>query len=335
MKTNLIFLFLFLFIQLKLFAQKSLEHGYHLPTKTHPFGTTNGVPLRVLLVPVELHGGNCDAQNPSCIPAGQTPTDIDEYFDATLPTTGPTKFFTKLLFQASFGQLVVLGDFLDQPVHVNYCPTTYPLGVSDWTSVINPEIHAQFPTLPLHHSTPLSDFDAYDLDDHHISGVLKTSGGNSKFDCVIYLIRNFDLYGGEIGFGLSINSSSTGVTTGFGTDLATAFGHHGSITSIKFIMTEFFHGLFGHNNWHGGAGAGNHTFFCPTPQWGLESQGGMSQVVSGYDRWIFNWTNPPDKLISISARDALNAEIPSELTIPSTPTTSTFVLEILLAREML
>ncbi len=319
LKNSALFVLLF-FYTYQCLSQKNLSNGYYFPPKNEL------TPLRVLLVPVELHGGLCDGINPGCYQTGQIPDDIDDYFDATLPSTGPTKHFTKLLYQASFGKCVVLGDYLDQVVHVNYCPGSNP-SFGSWLTNINAEIRAQFPVLPLHHPTPLADFDLYNLESTGIEGVLKTPSANSKFDCVIYLIKNFHGYGGESGFGMNLSGSvAPGITTTLGVDIATAFGHHGHIGSIRFIMTEFFHGLFGHNNWHGGAGASNHTFFCPTPQWGLESQGGSSQVVSGYDRWIFDWTNPPDKLTSISARNLLNAEVASDLSIPSSATTSDFVL---------
>ncbi len=328
----IIFCILF-FSVLICFGQANLENGWGFPVHT------NTTPIHILLVSVELHGGSgtnvdCNANNnPTCFPVGQLPVDIDDYFDATLPSTGPTKFFTKYLFQSSLGQCVVLGDYLDAPVHVSFCPSSNPLSIGDWTSVIDPEIRNQFPNLQSHlvHSTPLSDFDHYSLENSSIIGMAKPSStnGNTKFDCVIYLIKNFPNYGGGIGFGLTIvGANAPGVTSTLGTDLAAVFGHTGDIGSIKFIMEEFFHGLFGGNNWHSGTGKGEHTFCNETRPWGLESQHGCSQVVSGYDRWIFNWTDPVNnKNLPISARDDIsNNELNTDLTIPSTPVSSIFIL---------
>jgi hypothetical protein len=99
-----------------------------------------------LLVPVVLHGGGCDGiNNPGCFPTGGLPADIDDYFDAALPVGGPTKYFSKYLFQSSLGQCVVLGDFLDAPVDVFSCPPINPNGPADWATIIDPAIRTQFP----------------------------------------------------------------------------------------------------------------------------------------------------------------------------------------------
>lgn len=325
--THISVLVFFLVKGLYCYCQANLQNGWGFPVHTP-------TPIHVLLVPVELHGGagtnvDCDAINPGCFPTGQLPIDIDNYFDPILPTGGPTKYFSKYLYQASFGQCIVLGDYLDSPVDVLTCPTSIPNSVTDWTLLIDPAIRSQFPVLPLHYSTPLTDFDKFSLGSSSSSiGMSKPVGGNTKFDCVIYLIKNYPLYGGGVGYGLTIVGSGVpGVTATSGTDLGAVFGHTGDIASIKFIMQEFFHGLFGGNNWHNGTGAFNHTFFSRTRPWGIESQHGCSQVVSGYDRWIFNWNNPPaGKNLSISTRDINNDELNSDITIPSSPNSSTFVL---------
>jgi hypothetical protein len=55
-----------------------------------------------------------------------------------------------------------------------------------------------------------------------------TSGGNSKFDCVIYLIQNYPIYRSGLGFGLTIvGSGAPGLTSTSGTDLSAVFGHTG------------------------------------------------------------------------------------------------------------
>jgi hypothetical protein len=304
-------------------AQLSLTNGFIFPPNT------KDAPIHVLLIPVELHGGQCDKiNNQACFPPGELPKNIDDYFDATLPEGGPQKYFTKYLYQASFGKLIVLGDYLDKCVQVNYCPASNPSSPLSWAKVVNAEIRKQFPELRFKHNTPLNEFDKYNLSDNSNIGrpKLPVVGGNRRFDCVIYLIKNYPGYGGGSGFGENTMATSNDLNDTMGIDQGSVFGHTGDIASIKFIMEEFFHGFFGGNNWHGGGGKYYHTFMNRTVQWGIESQNGNSQVVSGYDRWLFNWTNPPDKNLRISARDTNNAEIASDLRIPNTAVESTFVL---------
>ena len=89
----------------------SSEEGYDYPTRTD--GTLP--PIKVLVVPVVVdptcsqHGGY------SCWPVNNVPTDIDQYFDA-VQSSNPTGYFTKYYYDASFGKLIVLGDYLTQPV---------------------------------------------------------------------------------------------------------------------------------------------------------------------------------------------------------------------------
>ncbi len=316
-------LIIFFFISNISYAQLNLTNGYIFPPHTKE------APIHILLIPVELHGGECDSiNNQTCFPPGQLPVNIDDYFDATLPAGGPVKYFSKYLYQASFGNLVVLGDYLKECVHVNFCPVQFPSSPVSWTKVINAEIRKQFPELPLKHNTPIKEFDKYAISDNSIVGKpkLPVEGGNNRFDCVIYLIKNYPGYGGANGFGENILATTADLTTTMGIDQGAVFGHTGDVSSIKFIMEEFFHGLFGGNNWHGGGGRSYHTFMNRPTQWGIESQNGSSQVVSGYDRWLFNWTNPPDKNLRISARDTTNIEINSDLKIPANAKAETFVL---------
>jgi hypothetical protein len=305
-------------------SQLRLDNGFIFPVNT------SETPIHILLIPVELHGGECDKiNNQPCFPPGKLPVKIDDYFDAQLLPGGPQKYFSKYLYQASFGKLIVLADYLDSCVHVDYCPGQNPSSPLNWTRVVNEAIKKQFPDFPLHHKTPISQLDQYALSNiGEIMGKpkLPVEGGNGRFDCVIYLIKNYPGYGGANGFGENVLGTTKDLPFDMGIDQGAVFGHTGDISSIKFIMEEFFHGMFGGNNWHGGAGKSNHTFMNRPSQWGIESQNGSSQVVSGYDRWLFNWTNPPDKNLRISARDSNNVESLSDLKIPKSPIESIFVL---------
>lgn len=124
-------------------------------------------------------------------------------------------------------------------------------------------------------------------------------------------------------------NSKPGTIGPYGIDVGCAFGHDGSMASIQFIEEEFFHAILGGNNWHLGKGTTEHTFPFIAQSWGIAAQlagACMSNVVSGWDRWFLGWNNPPDKNILISGRDNNNQELNSDLVLPTSPVTSTFVL---------
>jgi hypothetical protein len=51
--------------------------------------------------------------------ANGLPLNVNDYVDPVLPATGPTSFFSKYFYEASFGQFVVLGDYVSSPVHLS------------------------------------------------------------------------------------------------------------------------------------------------------------------------------------------------------------------------
>jgi hypothetical protein len=314
-------LFTLSFFSFETFGQQDLSNGFYFPVHN------KDVPLHALVVCVELRGGKCDeGKNASCFKQGELPENIDDYFDPELNVGGPEKYFTKYLYQASFGQFVVLGDYLDNVVYVDYCPESNPSNNS-WAERINAAIRKQFgDSLPLHHSTPLDKFDQYDLDNGNIAGVLKSPQKNGNFDCLVYLVKNYPVFSGYAGYGLNMIGSSRELIGNMGVDVGGVFGHTGDVGSIKFIMEEFFHAMYGGNNWHDGAGKSNHTFLAHTRPWGIPSQHGMSQVVTAYDRWIFKWNNPPDKKLFISARNENNEEVDADLKLQTGITEQEFIL---------
>ena len=225
------------------FCQQELSNGFYFPIHN------SSVPLHALVVSVELRGGKCDEiNNNTCFNKGELPINIDAYFDPVLKPDGPEKYFTKYLYQSSFGQFIVLGDYLDKVVYLDYCPASNPSNDS-WSDKINAAIKTQFgDTLPLHYSTPLNNFDNYNLDKSNIAGVLKSPQKNGKFDCIVYLIKNYPPFSGYSGYGLNMIGSSRHLIGNMGVDIGGVFGHTGNVSSIKFIMEEFFHAMYGGNN---------------------------------------------------------------------------------------
>jgi hypothetical protein len=90
------------------FAQFSSENGYSIPVK--------GV-VRVLLIFAE--NTTTFTQNSSIAGFGKgvLPSDANDHFDPSFtPGVEPTAFLSKYFYQASFGQYIVIGDYLDHTV---------------------------------------------------------------------------------------------------------------------------------------------------------------------------------------------------------------------------
>ena len=175
----------------------STEEGYNYPTKTN----SSLPPIKVLVVPVELVGGNCNTVGDQCFPANGIPSDIDKYFDY-LPSTNPTGYITKYYYDASLGNFTVLGDYLTQPVKI-------PCGTapSNFQKVANEAMYSQFGlSLPLAHGSNLSEFDKYSLDENQVQGYPKDPTPNYRFDHVIYLCRDVPGWGNANGYGCAVNT---------------------------------------------------------------------------------------------------------------------------------
>lgn len=221
-KMLLKFLMLFPIIS---FAQYSSENGYLGPCKTDIIH-----PLRVLVACIELD--QCGSFSyPPCISPIHMPVDIDKYFDPVLPSSGPVGYFTKYYYDASFGNFIVLGDYVNQVVHVPSCNYGDYSAFNQALTALAAQNNNQ---LPLAHSGTLSfnDFDNYDLDPQY-KGMVKPNNPNGRWDCVIYLVLNYPGLGGRQGNGIT-NLQFSGSIAGHDIDMGSAFGHTGDVGSIDF-----------------------------------------------------------------------------------------------------
>lgn len=178
------------------------EERYNYPVRTD---ATNP-PIKVLVIPVQLNGINssgqsCDGWVTTCFPENGIPVDIDKYFDNSIGVGGPVGYFTKYYYDASFGNFVVLGDYLDVVVNLPYC------GSSNVGGKVMKLLYDTYGlNLPLHYNSPLSDFDKYTLDAPQVQGYPKVVAPNLRFDHVIFLIRNNPEWGSAVGFGCAETS---------------------------------------------------------------------------------------------------------------------------------
>ena len=129
----------------------------------------------------------------------------------------------------------------------------------------------------------------------------------------------------------------TGSHSFIGCDNKAAFGiKQSGLGSIQFVIAEYFHGMFGGNEYHTASGHGIHTFAIePVGIYSIGSQiqaGGSSNVVSGWDRNHLSWYGWQDDNLTlqktnlISAIDVSGDEIATDLSIPAGPLVQEFIL---------
>ncbi|MCS6790017.1 MAG: hypothetical protein NZ580_03460 [Bacteroidia bacterium] len=313
------------------------EEGYILPTRDT---------LYILVIFAEVDYGECgedphERQFGRTWPVGtdnhsQVPPSAPKLLDAFLtPGQQPEGILTYTYAEASFGQLVVLGDYLPQVVRVP-CKDL-PAG-GTWSLYQEVELvarHLPATTFTTARGLPWQAFDRWQLLPERFGlPKLRTpsnpaSDYQPRLDILFIVWRN-------LAYRLDIQKPPLPCNYGFGLwtcDWRQPFGPftggvecassyttcHGEATGmIVGFLVEFFHGLYGGNHWHTAGGAGWHTFpFMPSFP-GLTAQGGHPLFAIGYDRWIMGWKHPQKQYL-ISALDEKGAEVPTDLSLPSTP----------------
>ena len=318
------------------YAQVSSSNGFSLPVGTNTTPQT----IKVMLVFAEVSG--TDQLESSLWASGQLPTDANNYFDASLPSNGPQAYLTKYFYEASFGKYIVLGDYLDHTVTVPQSTMTGD-GTIDVLNHLSSLINSS--QITFGKSSIIADFDQWtilDSNDPYNSnfymGLPKSNiSGNDKIDVLIIGWRNNPFFPDLAGEGMAPRNQTTTIGTFTGCDNKAAFGFAGSgAGTYGFIIAEYFHGMFGGNNWHIASGAGNHTFLAiPTAAQGIPSQsqaGAQSNIVTAWDRNHLGWLGWSDNNLTIqktnliSANDLSGNETVTDLTIPSNAITQEFIL---------
>ncbi|MCS7188919.1 MAG: hypothetical protein RMJ66_05900 [Bacteroidia bacterium] len=317
----------------------SLERGYLLPTRDTVY---------ILVVFAEVDYTECGGYDPHEVQYGriwptgpdgksQVPYDAEMLLDATLPPgQKPKGIITRTYVEASFGQFVVLGDYLPEVLRVS-CKKLPPGSTQSLIQEVS-LIAEVFPKgqLTTAHHVPYTAFDRWKLLPQRpglekLRSPTDTAGGyKPRLDILFIIWRNL-AYRLNIqkpplpcnyGFGLWACDyrQPLGIFSG-GIEAASSYTscHTAQGASIGFLE-EFFHGLYGGNHWHTAGGAGWHTFpFMPVCQ-GLSVQGSRPTYAIGYDRWIMGW-KPPHKSYLISALSERGEEISTDLCQPPRPET--------------
>lgn len=283
------------------FSQYSTENGYYIPVKTNDI---NHPPIRVLFA----FGENGSNSASACWPAGQLPVDASNMIDNLIPGSG---YITKYYQDASFGQFTVLGDYVNQVLQIN--------NHVDYNSAfaqMNSLYAGNGNVLPTAKGSILSstqnDFDNYNIT-YNNRGFDKQFVKDNVIDVFILLFRS-----GAGGSGFGCNGNLGKSLGPYNTDVYAAFQTTGDKEDFNFILQEFFHCMFGGNNWHLGREAGQHTFAFETNGWGLCSQYNtmvMSNVVSGWDRNHLGWKAPGNTFLISAREDLTNLELNGKLDI--------------------
>lgn len=325
-----------------LFGQTlSTEEGFLLPTRDTVY---------ILVVFAEVDYSAC-GEDPHVKQYGfnwpvglggeaQVPADADSLLDAWCSASEtPKGIITRIYAEASFGQFVVLGDYLPEVVRVP-CKALPARGTQSLYEEV--ALVARHWPAGLTHTArglPLSYFDRWQLLPQRAGRPkLRAPVGDPSYkprlDVLFIVWRNLAYrldarppFPCNYGFGLWICDyrEAVGPFTG-GIETASSYTtcHTAKGGSVGFLA-EFFHGLYGGNHWHTAGGAGLHTFpFLPVCR-GLSVQGGRPIYAVGYDRWLMGW-KASHKTYLLSALDENGREVPTDLQQPSAPLVQRFWL---------
>ena len=297
-------------------GQYSISNGVGLPSRD----TT-----RVLIVfaEVDFDDGPCKASMTETFKGnwgknkdGSTsvPPFSGAFLDIKIGEDGPNGMVTKQFHEASFGQYVILGDYLPKVVTIP-CKDIRPgnNGVNQVLNILD-TWNEQDSTLYSNSGLPLSAFDQWS---NMKRGEEKVKQPDGRVDLLYILWRNNRMLTGRntmgnAGYGVA-QSAGRPFKNMKGINNMASFNVADNPEAGKFItIAEHLHGIYGGNHWHSAAGAGTHTFLCRPHNYGLTGQSGStSQMVSGWDRWMQRWKHP-EKQMLISALDEAGKEIDTE-----------------------
>lgn len=327
----LIFTFIIVFINL-LNAQRRSENGYALSTQ----GTVRiftifvqvdySLSNSVSALPSNFNPNNLanpygavdewpdfDPQNVPTNPLlSYPPSYATEMFDADWNGSPTSGTITDYYYEASRGELIVLGDYIAVTVPCTYpgINTTLNLSFNRTEALLNYISSLNVPLITANNHT-IDDFDSWEFDFSNNGvaldyGLVKNNNSDGNIDILFVIWKNQFGIGQCPNGGLGVNDHLFSINLG-GESFNTSFiSDWGACTKdgIYYMFTaEFLHGLFGGNNWHSVGGAGPYTFmtyphfYCTTAQYD-----GISNSYCAYDRWFLGWKG--DKQYTTGALDA-------------------------------
>jgi len=301
------------------------ENGYSLPSSGQ---------LRILLIFAEVDCEDCD-QNRNCHPdnvdwrPGQLPDDVDQYIDHSyVEGKYPESVITKFYYEASLGNYLVLGDYFPEIVTVK-CSDITGNGTREVIRILNGRKEV-LTTANINPATgkryTLDDFDMWG---NEARGKIKSNAPNGFVDAVSIVWRNNKRVGKTCyaGFGMAqilgdqpLQNKKVRIGSSFN---ACQSGERG----MGLLMGEYFHAIFGGNNWHTSSGASYHTFLSYVGSFSITGQGNSAAIIAcAWDRFHLGWKNPKKEYL-ISALGPDRKEVNTEMmTINSHPEGGIFIL---------
>lgn len=300
--------------------------------------------VRILVVLVEVNYANpiYDPTPPGGTagwPAHQMPTWADNpdssenLFDWDVPTGPASGLFTRYYQQASSGNFIALGDYLQAPSNHGVFQVYTPDSVVSLGDVFAAVDSALGNTITTAHSyNSINDFDRWTIgvsnDPYTGPALHKISPSTEsprKFDHVMFVWRNKR---GNNGTG-SGSPWTTGLSLlGFGINTYSQFGAYDKVP-IDIMRHEFAHFLYGHNNFHtggGGWGLGSQYFITLGNGW---SNMGLSNASlnswNAWDRQRMGW-KAVDQTFEISARRLDLTEANGDLDVNDPGDAGTYIL---------
>jgi type IX secretion system substrate protein len=276
------------------------KNGWFLPT--------SGM-LRVLVVYVELDYDLNPSNDPfpnggSDWSKGQLPNYKDDLFDAEWPTGALQGSVTRYFAKASFDNLKILGDYVDNLIVVKESDLSFVSKTQVITEAIT-QINQQG-VLSTNANMTIADFDNWQ--DNNIAGSPKIAGSDTpnSYDQVFFILQNVHV---------QPNSGSTTPGAlylpllGYGADTWSEANQIKNPTKV--IIHELGHLLYGGNNFHnGGAHIGGSTGKTFIPQQGGWSLIGGSQTsintFNAWDRDRMEWKNPSKNYLNSALDENLN-----------------------------
>lgn len=297
----------------------SSRHGYILPS--------TGV-IRVLLIFVEIQYDDPtldpSANGTAEWPKGQLPLWKDSLFDPFASKT-PRGIFTKYYYDASFGNLIVLGDYLVSSVNEQKPFTIKTNSTKISVSEILKQISATKGFRTKHHLQQ-KDFDLLTLTHIGHPKISPSIDNPLRYDHVCIIVRN-TIFPKHLSGWTASNCSSA--LFGYNCDSYSFICTHG-VLPFNIFLHEFNHLLIGGNNFHAG---GSHSKKAGASYF-VHIQGGWSMMSAAYrslltpnafDRYRLGW-KPSDKQWFLSAINSDGTEIPTDLTPYNSQHQGTYVL---------
>ncbi|HRS18386.1 MAG TPA: hypothetical protein P5243_02690, partial [Bacteroidales bacterium] len=286
---------------IKMYSQQSSRNGIYWPTKDT---------IRCLVVFVSYYNAPDSTKT--------IPANANTYFNATMPTdrnqlVGITKYF----YEASFGKLVVLGDYVNKVIVVN--SSAINNNYNDHLSV--------FPALDLalaNDSTTKSGFSInrhFDNWSYFENGIPKVKTPNKFIDVLVMIHIPSTRYDGS-GY-----TKQTPIISEI-LDMDGVSIYTSSSRGLDVVRHELAHSLLGGNSYHSGGGNSGE-------RWTLSPMGGYSLLsgsnknfnsINGWDRWRLGWFSDSaiSKKLEIYALNEQQNLIQSD--IDSSIGTQTFIL---------